>query len=259
MLKPFFYLFVLLVFSSCVTTKEMTYFQGEPVTSDKIKELNNEPYRVQINDILYISIKSDKPEMVSLFNSTETTTGVSNNANSLYFNGYTVDRHGNIRIPYLGEINVLGFTENEIRKKIENGLSEFLKNPKSVFVTVKLAGIRFVVTGEVGKPGTLFLSQNQVSIVDAIANAGEITNTGNRKNVLVIRKTIDGVKKYSLDLTSIGVFNSDNFYIQPNDVIYVAPLRQKSWGTGTTGLQTFSTFAAIFSFFATSVLLIKNL
>lgn len=258
MLKPVIFLFVLIIFSSCVSTKDMTYFQGDPITTSKIKELNNEPYRVQINDILYINIKSDKPETVALFNASENSLG-SSGSSSLYFTGYTVDRHGNIRIPYLGEINVLGFTENEIRNKIENDLSTFLKNPETVFVTVKLAGIRFVVTGEVGKPGTLFLSQNQVSIVDAISNAGEITDMGNRHKVTVIRKTIDGVKKYSLDLTSIDIFNSDNFYIQPNDVIYVAPIKQKAWGFGTTGLQSFSTVASILSFLASSVLLIKNL
>jgi polysaccharide export outer membrane protein len=116
-----------------------------------------------------------------------------------------------------------------------------------------------VVTGEVGSPGTINLMQNQVSIVDALANAGEITPLGNRANVTIIRKTLDGVKKYHLDLTNVDVFNSKYFYIQPNDIIYVAPLKQKSWGTGTTGFQTFSTVVTILSFIVSSVLLVKNL
>lgn len=238
----------------------MTYFQGEPVSKSDIYKLNNEPYRLQVNDILYIDIKAENPENVSLFKSgANNEAGGASKGEGLYFNGYSIDRHGNIRIPYIGDLNVLGYTEKEVREKIEVELGKFLKNPELVFVTVKLAGIRFVVTGEVGSPGTLNLMQNEVTIIDAIANAGEITGFGNKQEVTVIRKSLDGVKKYTLDFTKIDVFESDNFYIQPNDIIYVAPLKQKAWGTGTTGLQTFSTAVTILSFLVSSVLLVKNL
>lgn len=235
----------------------MTYFQGEPIDKSDIYKLNNEAYRLQVNDILYIDIKADNSEIVSLFKG-----GGGDEASSgegLYFSGYTVDRHGNIRIPYIGDLNVLGYTENEVREKVEGELSTFFKKPELIFVTVKLAGIRFVVTGEVGSPGTINLTQNQVSIIDAIANAGEISELGNREDVTLIRKTLDGVKKYKLDLTRIEIFESENFYIQPNDIIYVAPLKQKSWGTGATGLQSFSTVVTVLSFLISSVLLVKNL
>ena len=237
----------------------MTYFQGDPIEKSEIHKLNNEPYRLQVNDMLYIDIKSVNSELVSLFKSEGSNNNSSNKALNLYFSGYTIDRHGNIRIPYIGDLNVLGYTENEVRKKIESELGKFLKNPDLVFVTVKLAGINFIVTGEVGSPGTINLAQNQVSIIDAIANAGEISPLGNRKNVTLIRKTLDGVKKYKLDLTKIDIFESENFYIQPNDIIYVAPLRQKAWGTGTTGLQSFSTVVTVLSFLVSSVLLVKNI
>lgn len=256
MKKLFLYVLFLGCLSSCVTTKQMTYFQGEPIEKSDIYKLNNEPYRLQVNDILHIDIKAEDPEIVSLFTmSSSANTG----SGGAYFSGYTVDRHGSIRIPYLGDVNVLGYTEKEIREKIESELGKFLKKPESFFVTVKLAGINFIVTGEVGSPGTINLSQNQVSIIDAIANAGEITPLGNRSKVTIIRKTLDGVKKYKLDLTKIEIFESENFYIQPNDIIYVAPLRQKAWGTGTTGLQSFSTVVTVLSFLVSSVLLVKNL
>jgi polysaccharide export outer membrane protein len=239
----------------------MTYFQGDPVKKSELYKLNNQPYRLQVNDILYMDIKADNPKIVSVFKNVENKSGnaTSGGGDALYFNGYTIDRHGNIRIPYIGEINVLGYTTKEVREKIEEELGKFFKNPELIFVTVKLAGIKFVVTGEVGSPGTINLMQNQVSIVDALANAGEITPLGNRANVTIIRKTLDGVKKYHLDLTNVDVFNSKYFYIQPNDIIYVAPLKQKSWGTGTTGFQTFSTVVTILSFIVSSVLLVKNL
>jgi polysaccharide export outer membrane protein len=238
----------------------MTYYQGEPTKESEISKLNNQPYRLQVNDILYIDIKADNPKIVSMFKNVESSSGnTTKGGDGLYFNGYTIDRHGNIRIPYIGEINVLGYTTKEAREKIEMELGKYFKNPEQIFVTVKLAGIRVVVTGEVSSPGTLNLMQNEVSIIDAIANAGEITEVGNREDVIIIRKTLDGVKKYHLDLTNIDIFNSNHFYIQPNDIVYVPPLKQKSWGTGTTGFQTFSTVVTVLSFIASSVLLVKNL
>jgi polysaccharide export outer membrane protein len=256
-MKNFFlYVAVLSLLSSCISTKQVTSFQGEPVSKSEIHKLNSEPYRLQVNDILYIDIKAENQELVTLFkNSASGGSG----AGGLYFTGYTIDSHGNIRIPYIGEVNVLGYTEKEAREKLEVELGKFLKNPESIFVTVKLGGINFIVTGEVGSPGTKNLMQNQVSIVDALANSGEISTYGDRENVVIIRKSLDGVKKYKININEIAVFESENFYIHPNDIIYVAPLKQKSWGIGTTGLQAFTTVVSVLSFIVTSVLLVKNI
>lgn len=258
-MKNFFlYVFVLCFLSSCIPVKKLTYFQGEPTSKSELYRLNNEPYRLQVNDVLYIDIKAENPEIISLFkNSEETST--TQGGEGLYFTGYTIDRHGNIRIPYIGDLNVLGYTEKEVREKIEVELSKYIKKAASVFVTVKLAGINFVITGEVGSPGTINLAQNEVNIVDAIANAGDINTYGDRGNIVVVRKTLDGVKKYKINLLEIDVFESDNFYIMPNDVIYVTPLKQKTWGFGTTGFQTFTTLVTVFSFVTTTILLINTL
>jgi len=257
-MKKFFLFFLtLIVFSSCVSTKKTTYFQGEPVSKSELYKLNNEPYRLQVNDIISIDIKAKNQEIVTLFS--KSGTGGSGTGGNLYYSGYTIDRHGNVRIPYLGEINVLGYTVKEVREKIESELPKYLMNvEESIFVTVKLGGIQFLVIGEVGGGGTLNLAQTQVSIFDAIANAGGITEYGNRENVTIIRKTLDGVKKYELDLTKMDIFNSEHFYIQPNDIIYVYPINRKSWGLGTTGLQTFQTLLSVVTIL-TSLLLIKNL
>ena len=257
MKRFFLYFLTLIVFSSCVSTKKTTYFQGEPVSKSELYKLNNEPYRLQVNDIISIDIKAENSEIVTLFS--KSGAGVSGTGGDLYYSGYTIDRHGNIRIPYLGEINVLGYTVKEVREKIESELLKYLvKVEESIFVTVKLGGIQFLVTGEVGGGGTINLAQNQVSIFDAIANAGGISEYGNRENVTIIRKTLDGVKKYELDLTKMDIFNSEHFYIQPNDIIYVYPINRKSWGLGTTGFQTFQTLVSLVTIL-TSLVLIKNL
>ncbi len=143
----------------------------------------------------------------------------------------------------------------EVREKIDKEFENYFKNLDDVFVTVKLAGVRFTIIGEVKSTGTLVIFQNQVTLIDAIATAGDITLVGNRKNVSIFRKTPAGTKRYVVDMLDLETFNSENFYIQSNDVIYVEPLKQKSWGTGATGMQTLLTITAIFSLITTVLLL----
>ena len=134
-----------------------------------------------------------------------------------------------------------------------------MKNEDDLFVTVALAGIKFTIFGEVASPGTKVINQNNVTIIEAIANSGDITVTGNRKKVEIIRTSASGTKKMMIDLTDIKALDSDAFYIQPNDMIYVIPLKQKAWGTGTTGLQSLTTFVSIFTLVTSTILLIRNL
>ena len=257
-----FFVSFILLFASCIPNKDLVYFQGDPISRNTVHKILNEPYKLQVNDILDIRLNANEEELVALFNqSNQQGAQVSNqyNAESIYFNSFTIDRHGNIRIPYVGDLNVLGYTEKEVRIKIEEELRKYFKDSSDIFVTVKLAGIRFTVIGEVASPGTLVLFQNQVNIVEALANAGDITITGNRKKVTIIRKNMDETKKLILDLTDVAAFESESFYVQSNDIVYVEPLKQKSWGTGTTGSQTFSTIISVLSLVTTTVLLVRNL
>ncbi len=253
-------LFVVVCLQSCIPKKDLVYFQGEP--SGEVKAIINEPYKLQVNDILDIRIKADDEKLVTMFSQREVGAaqmGNQFNDQNIYFTSYSIDKHGNIRMPYLGELNVLGYTEAEVREKIEDELKKFFKDTAGIFVTVKLAGIRFTVIGEVATTGTIVLYQNQVSIVEALANAGDITVTGNRKKVALIRKNNQGTKKFTVDLTKISAIDSESYFIQSNDIIYVEPLKQKSWGTGTTGLQTLTTLVSIVSLVASAVLISRNL
>src|SRR5690606_25893608 len=141
--------------------------------------------------------------------------------------------------PILGEVNVLGYTTEEIERMLETKLlEEELKETSNIFVTVKLTGLRFTVTGEVGSTGTQTLYQPRVNIFEAVANAGDVMVTGDRKDVTIIRQYPQGQKIHHLNLLDVSVMDSPYYYIQMNDIIYVKPLKQKSWGTGVTGLQT---------------------
>ena len=247
------------LFASCIPTKDLTYFQGIPKEKKDIYKIQQTDYKLQVNDIVDIRIKATNPELVALFNKSEKVSSTNITNSQLYFESYSVNKHGMIRIPYLDEINVLGYTTKEIRLKIENELSKMFKNMNDLFVTVKLAGIRYTVLGEIKKPGTNVLFQNQVNIIEAIANAGDIPITGNKKEVIIIRNNIDGIKKIKVDLTNIDFINGEGYYIQPNDIISIKPLKEKTWGTGETGTKSVSTIITALSLVTTTILLINRL
>ena len=264
MTRKSFYILLLIstLFTSCIPIKDLVYLQDKNTSADQntISAVESKPYRLQVNDIISIDIKAIDPKLVTIFNSTESASGTTaKSESSLYFNGFTVDDHGNIRMPILGEINVIGFTIEEVRLKIEKKLlEEYFKSDANIFVTVKLAGFRYTINGEVGNTGTKTLFQEHVNIMEAIANAGDITTVGNRKAVTVIRQTPTGVQMNELDLTDVNVMKSPYYYLQPNDYIYVKPLRQKTWGTGQTGIQSIGTIITLLSLATTVYLILKN-
>ncbi|MCF6132864.1 polysaccharide biosynthesis/export family protein [Flavobacterium wongokense] len=256
-------IYLLLLFSvlltSCIPSKDLIYLQKkDDSNAQPVEQVNQKPYRLQTNDILSISIKAIDPKLVEVFRSD----GVGTQGNSeqgTYFNGNSVDDHGNIRLPILGEINVLGFTTEDVRIKIEKQLNEkYFKSEAGIFVTVKLAGFRYTINGEVGSTGTKTLYQDKVNIMEAIANAGDITVTGDRKDVKIIRRYPQGSETFSIDLTDSKATSSPVFYLQPNDYIYVKPLKQKTWGTGKTGIESLSTIITLLSLATTTYLLLKN-
>ena len=247
----------LLFFGSCVPTKDLIYLQNKNKEANSVvNSVNAKPYRLQVNDILNVNIKAIDEKMVVIFNS-----GLDNQLTEqgLYFKGYSVDDHGNIRLPILGEMNVLGFTTEEVRLKIEQTLlKDYFKKEAGIFVNVKLAGFRYTVNGEVNVTGSKILFQDKVTIMEAIANSGDITITGDRKNVKVIRQFPQGSETFSIDLTDSDAMKSAAYNLQPNDYIYVQPLKQKSWGTGKTGIESLSTVIALLSLATTTYLLLKR-
>lgn len=250
-----------ILFAACVPTKDLTYLQkkDQEATAQAMNPVVSKPYRLQTNDIIYISIKALDQKLVDMFSAQSSDKQVLPTNENLYFSGYTVDDHGNIRIPVLGELNVLGFTLEEVRARVEGKLlDEYFNEEATIYVSVKLAGFRYSINGEVAAPGSKILMQEKVNIMEAIANAGDITMTGDRKRVAVIRQFPHGSEIHTIDLTDINAMQSPYYYLQPNDYIYVKPLPQKSWGTGTTGLQSLTTVISILSLATTIALLVTR-
>ena len=249
-------------FSSCITTKQLTYLQENENAQDSLVSIlkMDEPYRLQVNDLISIRVKALDQETVGIFNPISDANPNATGEQRLYYDGFVVDPHGNIRIPSLGELNVLGSTVDEVRQEVEKKLLEdYFKEEANIFVTVKLAGIRYTINGEIGSPGSNIIYRDQVSIMEAIANSGDIPVTGDKTNVVIIRQYPLGQKVHHIDLTNIDAMNSPYYNVKPNDLILINPLPQKSIGTGTTGLQSFTTILTVITALTTTILLFIRL
>ncbi len=248
---------VLLFVSSCVPTKRLKYLQEDEAAVDSIISVERiqKPYRIQTNDLLSIRVKAMDQELVGMFNPIGEGNPNATGEERMYYDGFIVNEHGNIRVPTLGEVNVLGYTVDEVREKIEKALLEkYFKEEANIFVTVRLAGIRYTTIGEIGS-GSQVIYKEQVTIMEAIANAGDINEFGDRTDVIIVRQYPGGEKRHHIDLTSIDAMRSPYYYIQPNDLIIVNPLPQKTIGLGTTGLEVFRTVASILAILTSSILL----
>ena len=247
---------------SCVSPDQLTYLQIEEETqSDSLfYSLQRSKYDVQPNDILSITIRSFDEATSALFNTTSATQTLNAAAGDLlfYLNGYTVDFEGNIDMPVIGSLNVAGKNVDEIKLLVQAELNNYFME-SSVFVNVQLAGVRYSVIGDVSRPGKYVIYQNQVNIFEALALAGDITMVGDRKQIQIVRQEGDGVIVIDLDLTDGSVLSDPYFFIQPNDIINVKPLKVKSLGIGTTGFQTIASVLAVLASTATLIIAIESI
>ena len=252
MRKTPLFLVLIFLFLSCVPTKDLIYLSGTPKENKEIHKINTNPYKLQVGDNISIDVTSDNVNLVAVF--LKSSGSLSENTSSPVI--YSIDVNGNIRMPILGEINVLGYTTKEVRVKIEEKFANYFMKEDSYFVSVKLDGIKYTIMGEINSPGPKVIYQNQLSILDAITFSGDIPISGDKKNVEVIRISPNGNKKVTIDLTSINALNSEIFFIQNNDYINIKALRQKSL---TEGLKPITGIVSLISLLTTTILILRGL
>ena len=252
--------FLILTFgSSCVSKAKLTYLQTEESLDSLTFQLERTDYRLQVNDIVNVDIRSLNAEANELFNSAEAQVQNMNAGDIIfYLQGYSVDNQGNISLPVLGEMKVVGLTIKNLKDSIDNKLGQYFQD-NSAFSRVQLAGIRYSVVGDVERPGKYVIYQNQANIFDALALSGDITIVGDRQRVQIIRQFPEGVKLFEIDLTNANVINDQRFFVQPNDIINVKPLNVKSWGIGTTGWQTITLGLSALASALTIIFTLNNL
>lgn len=269
LIRTFLMVFVAsLLLNSCVSNKKYVYMQDKgnfKTDSNGIGLVQPYAYTLQKGDILYISLTTDDERLNKLFvpngagGGQVLQQGQSVSGTAFYFIGYTIDKDGYIEFPYMGKVLVGHKTLEDAKAEIETQLKKYFK----VFVLqVKIAEFKFSVLGYVNKPGQFFFQQNKVTIFEAISLAGDLQNLAKRYEVQLYRQFPEGVKVISLDLTDRSIINSPYWYIQPNDVLYVVPLKARAVGDVSSLQSSFGVVAPLLSMLLLVIntyILIKNL
>ncbi len=247
-IKVYFFLLLTIVFlfPSCIKHREMIVMDQGEIEDDirDYKELRVDravkykSYTLQAHDQLVIRINAFDGSTEEFLNrSFASENQFSNNIDftpaSLYFTSYNVDENGNIVLPILGRMNVAGKTINELKEKLDEEYSPYLKFAST---TVKLANMRITILGEINTPGVHYLYNEKTTLLDAISLAGDFTDFANLERVKLIRQTRSGTKTVFINLGKPDFIYSEFYYIRPYDLIYVEPLKEKALDSSARSL-----------------------
>ena len=228
-----------ILLGSCNSYKRLTYLQDIGREADTLYQKQKETYYLQPADILYVRIITMDEEIDKYFNPL-LLQGSSNitqmDADNLYLMGFEVKDSGYIEMPVLKRIYVKGLSLDEARDSITSVAYRYLKDPQ---VIVKMHTFQFTILGEVKTPGLKEYGTSQMNILEALALAGDITYNGNRENIVIMRPGQEDYQVFRLDLTDKNLLGSDKFFIQPNDIIYVEPLRSTLFRETTSDYMFF--------------------
>jgi len=207
---------ILVVLSSCASRKDVVYFQ-DTENFETIVDDNTFVSKFKVDDLVSIHISSLNPEASAPFNLFRGSSEGGFRAEQI---DYLVDQAGEIDFPVIGKVKIAGLSPDEVRLLLRDRLSDYLKDP---IINIRLRNFTVTVLGQVLKPGTYPVNGEQITILEALGFAGDLTLRGVRNNVLVIRD-FNGTKVYTrVDLTSKDVTKSPVYYLTQNDVVYVEP------------------------------------
>ena len=223
----------LAIFSSCVTTKKVNYLQSRDDLPEYNDSVKFEDYQLQRGDYVYVRLTAIDLDMMNMFNGTYGTSSyqlsgnylTSDNSNSrLYM--YVVGEDDCINYPYVGKLKVVDKTLREVKLMLEDALKDMISGYS---VEVRLANRSFSVIGEVGN-GKYTIPKEKLTIFEALAMCGDLKNYSQRSQIQIIRQTSKGTVVRTFDIRSRSIVDSEFYYIQPNDVIYVPFTDAKAWG-----------------------------
>lgn len=231
----------ILAFSSCVPQKKMLLLKEMEMANENTSiEYQNErtlDYKIQPGDNLYIkaiNIIDEKSSLVLNGGDGRSGNYLSSDA-SIYLNSYTVSQDGYIDYPLTGLVEVRNLTVEQAKERIQDSLSKYVKETALI---VKLSSFDITLLGEVTRPGKYKIYQSEIGLYEALALAGNVTNFAKTENVKIVRRTNNGSEIVTVDAGKAEILSSPYYYLKPNDIIYVEPLKIKQWGFTTFPYST---------------------
>ena len=212
---------LLSVLFSCTSQKKLVYFQG---TIPQLKESDIYKLRIYPGDILsiniftinaeaypYLAVPADKP---------------SSDNRSAYEKGYVVNEKGEVKLPLIGSVLLTGKTMSEATQILEAKFKEFMEDP---IVTVKKLNFKITVLGEVNRPGTYQILNEHATLPEVLGMAGDLSVYGDRQKVRIIREENQQTKDFFIDMTNASSLSAETYYLHPDDIIYVQPLKRRAF------------------------------
>ena len=229
------YLLILLVIgalASCTSQKKLIYFQhGEVIKLDTASLFQPFELKIYPNDIIQVQLYSINPDALPSLSLTMDKTYADNR--SVYEKGFIVDNRGYITIPLLGDIYIAGLTLDGAKQKI---LIEYKKYIESPTITIRKLSFRISILGEVNKPGLMYVDGEKITLIEAIAMAGDLTNFADRTEIKIIR-TIEGKNsEIIIDFTNKETIFPYPIYLHPDDIVYIKPVKRKALANVSPGL-----------------------
>lgn len=208
---------------SCTPQKNTVYFNTVPYNSE-IQTLITKDFehKVKVDDVLLITFVSPS-EQIRLYNTVA--------------DGYTVDKNGNIQVYNIGDVKVTGLTLEQVKQRLFKILSPDIF--KQLTIALRFKNHKIVVLGDIGSPGIIPMETEHLSLLEAISARGDLKPTARKDNILVIRNTERGKMFYRVNLLDGSVFNSDYYYLQSDDIVYVEP-EKKSNSANTDKIITYA-------------------
>ncbi|MBR6121490.1 MAG: polysaccharide biosynthesis/export family protein [Prevotella sp.] len=232
---------VALLLGSCANTKNVAYFQNSRDV-DLSQSAVLYDARIMPKDQLTITVSTTDPDAAVPFNLTVPTPYTTNSRSSYsqaMLQMYLVDNEGNINFPIIGQVHLGGMTKSEAEQYIQSKIKPFMAEGQRPIVTVRMSTFQITVLGEVARPGTFPVSREKITILEALAQAGDLTIYGQRENVKLIREDATGRKSiHEINLNDANLINSPFYYLQQNDEIYVTPNKVKAQNSSVGSMTT---------------------
>lgn len=211
--------------TSCTSSRNLSYFADHNKESTFNIPKTDITQNILKGDILYILVNSADLMSNSFFNAVNTGGSIQGVSSSFSQSpGYLVEADGTLTFPKLGKITAAGKTKAVFKEELEKGLQLYLKDPS---ITIRNLNYKVTVLGEVTRPGTYTSSNERMTLLEALGQAGDLTDFGKRENVLLIREHDFEQEYHRINLNDRSSIKQDFFYLRPNDVIYVEPIKSK--------------------------------